>query len=367
MSTKKRKKTKLYYEVKDDLAAYPEAWCYAVVGGRNTGKTYGGLRYFYEEHKPIVFTKRTNDDIDLLCAGHTLGKQGGEAEVDFSPYKSINRDLGTHVMAYKIQTGLGGFYNTADGSAVGAPVSYLVSLNAVHKVKGFDLSESEAMIVDEFIPQPWERVNRSEGIQMLELYKTISRDRVLRGRGELKLILFANAVNIWSPITDTLKISDVIADMVRRGQEVRYDKARGIFIRILKTGAEMMDAEENTGLYRAMHDTPWGRMAFNNDFAYNDFTKVKKIPLKGYKGLCSVAKGGDVWYLYYNDDGNYYMCMSRHDLGNHYDLSVEMEQKAFYYDVVIDVLNAAIDGRAWFEAYGMYDLIANYKRRYQVS
>ena len=177
----KRKQNKVYYDVADDLKAYPDAWVYCVIGGRNTGKTYGGLKHFLTQDEPIVFTKRTNDDVDLLCAGNTFGRKGSDAEVDFSPYKSINRDLGTKVKAYKIQTGRGGFYKTSEGEAVGSPVSYLVSLNAVHKVKGFDMSDAKAIIVDEFIPQPWERVSKNEGLQVLELYKTVSRDRVLRG------------------------------------------------------------------------------------------------------------------------------------------------------------------------------------------
>ena len=361
----KRKQNKVYYDVADDLKAYPDAWVYCVIGGRNTGKTYGGLKHFLTQDEPIVFTKRTNDDVDLLCAGNTFGRKGSDAEVDFSPYKSINRDLGTKVKAYKIQTGRGGFYKTSEGEAVGSPVSYLVSLNAVHKVKGFDMSDAKAIIVDEFIPQPWERVSKNEGLQVLELYKTVSRDRVLRGEEELKLILFANAVSIWSPITDTLKLSDVLADMVKRGRETWYDPERRMFIRILKTSDRMINTEADTGLYKAMHNTPWGRMAYNNDFAYNDFSKVKKIALKGYRGVCSVAHSGDMWYLYVNDDGIYYMSKSRHGVGLHYDLSVEFDQKAFYLDQVIDIVEAAINGRAFFETYGMYDMIANYKRRFK--
>ena len=34
-----KKSKKYYYDIEDDLREYPDAWCYIVVGGRNTGKT----------------------------------------------------------------------------------------------------------------------------------------------------------------------------------------------------------------------------------------------------------------------------------------------------------------------------------------
>ena len=51
--------------------------------------------------------------------------------------------------------------------------------------KGFDLSECDYLIFDEFIPKRHERLNRNEGDQLMDIYMTVSRDRVQRGRGEL--------------------------------------------------------------------------------------------------------------------------------------------------------------------------------------
>ena len=55
-----------YYDIREDLKTYPDAWCYVLVGGRNIGKTYSTLKAFYEDRKQTVFVKRTNEDIDLL-------------------------------------------------------------------------------------------------------------------------------------------------------------------------------------------------------------------------------------------------------------------------------------------------------------
>lgn len=357
-------RSKVHYEIGDDIKAYPDMWLYIIIGGRNTGKTYSALKYYMDE--TTCFIKRTNDDIDMICAGNVLGKNAADFEIDLSPYKPINRDLGTHIKAFKIKTGLGGFYDTLDGAAQGRPKSYLCSLNAVQKIKGFDMSEAEAMIFDEFIPQPWERIQRREGEQLMELYKTICRDRILRGRPELKLICLANAVNVWNPTCEILGITDLIADMAIRGIETHIDYDRKIFIRILKTSGEMMDAEKDTGIYKTMKDTSWGRMAFSNEFGYNDFSCVCKVALKGYRPICRFDYKLKSWYVYLNEDRFYVSKSPANNIEKIYCLDREMDQKLFYYDYAIDILGAAIEGRAVFESYSMYDLFVNYKKRFSV-
>lgn len=360
------KSKSIYYDVSEDLAAYPDAWCYIIVGGRNTGKTYGALMHYLKCKEPNVFVKRTNKDIELLCAGNHIGDKAAPYEIDLSPYKSINRDTGEHIKAFKIDDGLGAFFRTNDeGCADGKPVAYLVSLFAVSKYKGFDLAECPAVIFDEFIPQPWDRINRREGEQLMDLYKTVARDRYLRGFPELKLICLANAVNVFNYTSEVLEVTDIIADMTIHKREVTYLEDRGIFIRILETSEEMMAAEQKTGIYRAMAGTAWGRMAFGNEFAYNDFSNVGKLALKGYRPEVSITHKTHEFYIYSNGD-SYYMTTSRANCPESYDLNKEMEQKSFWYNWGIDLLSASIDGRMKFEKYTMYDLIVNYKKRFVI-
>ena len=355
-----------YYDVGKDLEACPNAWLYVVIGGRNTGKTYGALKHYLERKERNVFVKRTMEDVDLLCAGNSLKTKNNTAEADLSPFKPINRDLGTKIKAYKIQSGLGGFYKEGEDGAEGLPVSYLVALSAVQKVKGFDMSDAEAIIFDEFIPQPWERINRKEGEQLMDLYKTIARDRSLRGRKELKLICLANAVNVWNPTCEILEITDIIADMQTKRKETVYLEDRGIFIRMLVTSREMMEAEKETGIYKAMKDTAWGRMAFSNEFGYNDFSSVKRVALKGYRPLVEVSYKQKTWYLW-NNENNLYLCESRGACEESYNLDRETDQKNFYYNWVIDLQNASMEGRLLYAKYTMYDLITNYKRRFIIT
>lgn len=354
----------MYYQISEDLQKYPDAWAYIIVGGRNTGKTYGALLHHYKNKLPTCFLKRTNKDVDLLCLGHRLGEKSGNYEVDLSPYKSINRDIGSNVKAYKIDDGLGAFYEDEDGEPKGKPLAYLLSLNAIHKYKGFDLSECYSIIFDEFIPQNYERVSTKEGEQLMELYKTVARDRVERGKEELKLICLANAVNVFNYTFDVLEITDVVAEMSVKGQESLYMEDRGIFIRLLKTDKDMIEVERKTGIYRAMGGTAWGRMAFGNEFAYNDFSNIKHISLKNYKPLIQLNYRQKTFYVYVGPD-SYYITKSKQKCPFVYNLDKEMDQRRFYYDHVPDLLGASIEGRMFYESYSMYDLIVNYKKRFK--
>ena len=361
-------KDKRYYDIQDDMDACPDAWCYIIVGGRKRGKTYGALRKYLNEKKTTVFLKRTNDDVRLLCSGNSLTSKTGEYEIDTSPYKSINRDLGTKIKAFKIDEGIGAFYATGDeGQAVGRPISYLLSLNANKKVKGMDLSECDAMIFDEFIPMFGEKVNRKEGELVLDMYETVSRDRVDRGRDDLKLICLANATDIYNPMCAVLEIIDDMSEMMDKGQESRYIESRGIFIHIVPQGAALAASNARTGIYKAMKDTAWGKVSYENEFAYNDFSRVrKKMSLKGASCVAEFRYREKDFYLYLTPSGEYYACTSRGAAPASYDLKQELSAKAFYYDVILEVMAAGMEQRAWFQSYVLYDLFANYKQRFKV-
>lgn len=357
-----------YYNVFDDIEAYPDAWCIVAVGGRNTGKTYGFLRGSVERKIPFIYTKRTNRDIDLLCAGSgQIGSKKANYGMDVSPFVSINRDIGTNIKPFKLYEGFGGFWECSEndnGETVpkDAPIGTLISLSSVSKFAGFDMSTAEFLNVDEFIPRSWEKVSRMEGDQVMELYKTVSRDRIHRGRKPLKLILFANAVNVACPITNTLEITDAIAHMDVNDIEYNYIEERGILLHKLRNNEQFDEVEKNDPVYKAMGQTAWGQMAFSNTFAYNDFSSLGKTQMKNFKPVCSFTYKNKDYYVY-QKDGKYVMSFSRFNSPKpHYNLKRETEQKKFYYDFAIDLRAASIEDNMIFETYTMYDLITNYHK-----
>lgn len=343
-----------YYDIDNDIS--DDYWCYIIIGGRNTGKTYSSLKSCYLNNRKFVFVKRTLEDVELLC-----DRKSEDIDFDVSPFKSINRDLGCNVRAYKVKKGIGGFYScNEDNEPDGLPLGYVVSLSGVSKVKGFDLSDCDWLIFDEFIPQPWDRVNRKEGEQLMDLYKTVSRDREHRGKTALKMICLANATKISNPVCNTLEITDKLVDMQVNKTSFYKDLDRGIFVHQILDNAAFMEEEKKSQIYKAMASTEWGKMALNNEFAYDDFTAVRKSNLKGYIPMIAVKFKSKTYYIY-NKEGSFYMCLAPARVSRTYNLKIENDQKAFYLDWVIDLQEASIEGRLLFEQYTMYDLIMNFK------
>lgn len=363
-------KNNYYYDVERDLNEYDNCWLYVVVGGRNTGKTYSSLKYCIENNKKFVFVKRTNKDIQMLCAGHKIGGklESYSNEVDFSPFKPLNRDLHYGIYAFSIPKldGVAAFWRTdEEGQPAGAPVGYLASLSSVADLKGFDMSDADLIIFDEFIPQPWERVSRSEGEQIMELYKTVSRDREHRGIKPLKMVALANAVNIVNPLMQVTEITDIVVDMAVKDVEITALEDRGILIHQLHNHDEFDKTERESMLFKAMGETNWGEMAFGNKYAYNDFTNVERRYLKKYKPVCEILYKRNHWYIYRNDE-KYYICASAHQGTELYNLNLENDQKRFYLDWDMELQAECIDGNVKFETYVMYDLIVNYKRIFHI-
>lgn len=356
-----------YYNVDDDVNAF-DGWAYVIVGGRNTGKTYSALKSCVVNKRPFCFIKRTMDDVDLLCAGSgKIGTKQNEYGVDLSPFKSINRDMHTNINAFSIKTGLGGFWECDDdGLPGGKPIGYLIALSAVTKFKGFDLSECDWIIFDEFIPQPWDRVNRKEGEQLLDLYKTVSRDREHRGKDPIKLICLANATSISNPVSNILEVTDIMADMQVKNEPVYTDPDRGILIHIISDNKEFQEKEKKSQLYKAMGNTAWGKMAFDNVFAYNDLSNVGRSRLKGYKPITAFIYKDKEWYVYMKE-GKYFLTSSPNNISDKYDLNKENDQKRFWTDQVYDLRNECIEGNMKFESYSMYDLIVNYRKIFNIN
>ena len=353
-------KSEKYYFFPDDLERYPDAWCYIVWSRRGPGKTYSALRYSYENNIPILYAKRTKDDVDTICTGAARG-------IDLSPYSPIKRDAHYNIEAQLIKSGFGAFYDHFDeeGKPSGAPFSYCAALNSIKTVKGFDLSLCDWLLLDEFIPQAGEIVKHKEGEMILDLYMTIARDRQLRGRGDLKLILFANAENISTPITNELAVVDDIAELSASGNTHLYIEDRGIMLHHITDQEYPIQEKAQHGIYKGMYGTPWFQKAFGGEFSNNDFSNVQKINLKNYQPLTGWKYRGSECYIYIKD-GFYYFSKSRNNSVRLYDLDRENEQKLFYRDFVIDLRIACAEELCKFEKYSFYDLLINYKTFFKV-
>lgn len=352
-----------YYHIGADVEAHPECTVFIVWSPRGPGKTYGGLRYPYIHDFPIIYMKRTVEDVNFIC------EYSGEDEYDPSPWKPLNRDFGTNVKPRLFKKGIGIFHDVdAEGNPIGKPRDFVLALNKIKAIKGMDLTEAEWIEFDEFIPQTGEIVRRAEGEMLLDLYMTVNRDRQKRGRAPLKLMLFANAEEISTPITNALEVVDTMAEMVAKKLSTYVDVERGIFFRHILPGDFKSSEIDEKGIYQAMKGTAWADKAFGGDFANNDFSNVQELPLKKMRCLYHVhyRRNHDMYIYFRPDTGMYYATSAKGNFIQSFDLDKENDQKRFYLEHVIDLRNECIDNRFRFRKYSYYDLIMNYKKFYEV-
>ena len=355
----KKHKT-LHFYIEDLFDKYPNLWCYIVYSGRNRGKTFSTLKYMYDNGFTFGYVKRTNIDVDVLC-------NAGSGGIDLNPFKKINMFYShINVKPFKQQKGIGGFFNVDDeGNPVGEAIGYIFSLNNLKDIKGLE-AEVDYLIFDEFIPQPWDKVSRAEGKQLLDLYKTIDRDRIHRGLQATTLVLLANPTRIHNPIFDEFGIIDHVVEMDRNPF---YDEEyNGICICKIEDDPAFYELECQHPMYQLLKDTDWGTMALNGSFGYDDFSKTgKKFSIKKATPMLSF-KYKRVYYYMYQRGGIYYCTDSKFNVKRpFYDLSEETEQYRFWYDYVSDLRFECIDGHMLFKTYTGYDIIMNFKDIFRVQ
>ena len=348
-----------YYHLSKDLKEYPDAWCYVVYSRRGPGKTYSALRYCYANKIKFAYIKRTNEDVDFICSDSL------RSGIDPSPFSPINRDFNTNIKAKKIDKGFGGFYETVDNEISGEPIGYIISLNSIKRIKGFNL-DVDIVIFDEFIPQAGEIVKvRSEGSMTLDLYMTLSRDRQLCGREPLKLVLFANAEEISSPIMITLEILDDVCELGNKTHY--YNKERGILIHHITEKEFPIQEISKNGIYKAMKGTKWFDKSFGGEFSGNDFSNIINMPLKHMICLIRIKYNNHYYYIYHKaETGIYYMTISQGKFIYDYDLDKENDQKLFWLEFGMTLKIALAEDRFKFKKYSLYDLMINYKKYFKL-
>ena len=119
-------------------------------------------------------------------------------------------------------------------------------------------------------------------------------------------------------------------------------------------------------MYEALKDTQWGQMALDGSFAYNDFTLVKNISLKGASPYAAITYKKKQYYIY--QKGSIYFATTspfNHTVPT-YDLDKESGRNKYWLEIGFDLRMAAIDGRMYFKTYTLYDIIFNFKHIFRL-
>lgn len=264
-----------YLDAKTMMASdYPFIIC---VGARGVGKTFSFLDEVVNEDKKFIYMRRTKNETDLL------------SDPRYDVFKKINEVTGKHVAINH-----GSYYkeelnDNNEYVSTGVPIGHLQALSTFAGLRGFDASDIEVLIYDEFIPEKHIRTIKNEASAFLNAYESINRNRELDGGKPLQAILLANSNDLACPLFIELGLVTTLEKMKRKGQWQYLNKDRGIAIFLIDK-SPISEKKKDTALYRLTGDSDFSKMALENEFSSNEFGMIKSRNLTQYNPVVKVGE-----------------------------------------------------------------------------
>ena len=319
------------------------------VGGRATGKTYGSLKECIDADRRFLFLRRTQAQADIVT------------RPEFSPFKKICEDMEIDITSFPVTK-----YNSAfcyytennEGKKVpeGAPIGYSAALSTFSNIRGFDASDIDLMIFDEFIPERHERPIKNEFEALMNCYETVNRNRELQGNKPVQLLCLANANDVANPVFVGFNLVRKATSMLAKKQEVYIDNSRGICLYMLQK-SPISEEKRNTVLYKATEGTRFSEMALDNQFSFNDMGMVTSRPLKEFNPVCCISK---ICIYKHKSDGTYYVSMHHSGSSPYYsDSESDIQRFRRMYGWLWD---AYMKRKITFEEYLCENLLTKYLR-----
>ena len=250
-----------------------------IIGKRQVGKTYGVLKLMLDEGKRFVLLRGVKTELDML-----------KRNVN-SPFEKIKGY--EHKIIFESETeytaSVVKLEDDTEGNEIKTTIGMAAALSSIGRIRGFNGDVYTDVVYDEFIPESHLLKVRHGDDAFNNMYTTIAGNRELEGRPPLRVWLLANSNNLDNDILKALNITDVVERMSLRGEESRLLKDRGIMI-LLPDSRAITDKRKKTALFKAIGgDSKFSKMAFENEFAYNDYSDVSAKPLAEYKPLITVG------------------------------------------------------------------------------
>ena len=268
-----------------EIAAH-DSWLKVIIGARQIGKTYGTLLWHLQQNIPHILLRRTTDELAMI--------QGTE----MNPYKSFEPEYKTAIFK------AGKFLTINDYDENGAKLmparGLVLSLAQIAHVRGFNGSDYNSIIFDEFIPEKHVHRFRSEGDALLNAYTTVNGNRELQGRPPCSLWLLANSNDINNSILEALNLTDDVLKMRAKGWE--YLARPGIII-VQPSSRRIIDQRKDTALMKLINkDSAFYGMAIKNDFSYDASPLISQRSTKHMTPLLGLPplyawEGSDIIYI----------------------------------------------------------------------
>ena len=294
-----------------------------IVGGRGIGKTFGALKYVLENDIKFIFLRRTQTQIDMI------------KNEDMNPFRALQSVLGDNYATAikKLNKNITAVYRAekdSDGiyQPCGKPLGYLMALSTIANIRGFDASDVDCLIYDEFIGEKHESKIQHEGTAFLNAIETIARNRELSGRQPLKVIGLSNSNMLANPLFIELQIVTECERMLNKSQTIRSLPMRDLTLILLNT-TPISEKKAQTSLYKlAGRDSSFSKMALDNEFTAEEMADIKSLSLREYRPIVTV---GELNIYRHKSRNDYYITGHSSGSPSQYDSS-PMELKRFRHD-----------------------------------
>lgn len=306
-----------------------------IIGGRGTGKTFGALKYCLDNDLKFIYMRRTLAQVDLIKS------------YDVNPFKSVDPD----VITKSINKSLIGVYRSDPNEDINKPIGpalgYIVALSTISNLRGFDASDVDIIIFDEFKGEAHEKLIKDEGTAFFNAYETINRNRELQGHKPVKAIMLANSNSLNSALLATFDLIRPYQQMFMAGTVIRELPERDITMILLPVTA-IGQKKAQTALYKAAAGS-YADMAINNKFVNDDLTNIEPRDLNKCTPLCRV---GEIYIYKVKGTREYYISQHGHGTFNVQFDTTDSQLKAFrrkYYYVWLAELNQRICYESYVE------------------
>lgn len=255
---------------------YPSSDVYTfMTGARGIGKTYGILKYVIDHRLQFILLRRTQKQIKMI------------KKPMLNPFMALENQEGSRYHADIKSWGddVSGIY--IDGAE--EPSGFMLPLTTISSLRGFDASQTDVLIYDEFIPELHEKSINNEGGAFLNAIESISRNREIQGRRPMKVFCLANSNRLANPIYIELNIVNKVYKMAEKGQETMNIPDRNLTVIHFKSTPIGLK-KASTSLYRLAGEGSFSDMAIGNQFTEIDDGQVRHLNIKEFRPLVAVGE-----------------------------------------------------------------------------
>lgn len=315
-----------------------------MVLARGTGKTFGALKWAIDSGKNFIYMRRTKTQLDMIKTPM------------LNPFLSLERVLGKgYSFTLKpVSEGITGIFLNGEKQT---KRGYMLALSTVSNVRGFDATDCDVLIYDEYIGEKHEKPIRNEGMAFLNAIETIGRNRELEGKPPLQVICLANSNDLANPIFIELGLVKYAERMLRKGSEYAILKDRDICI-IISDRSPISERKKQTSLYRMVgEDSAFTQMAISNEFSQEFTEQVRSLDLSGFVPMVAV---GEIVIYSHKSDLIYYVTdhMSGHpERYGSSEVDIKRFADHFYY-----LRTAYLNRHIFFESYILQVLFQRYMK-----